>query len=72
MDLGRLRVYVASERRKTAMDTVLVLTDGAERIVLRPGDDAEWTATGVHRLVAGALDLQAALVLDGLPEPVAR
>lgn len=70
MQLAKLRVYVANEREKAALVPVLVITDGAERIVLRCDGDPVWLKVGADRLVAGALDLLATLADSAAPESV--
>jgi hypothetical protein len=54
MDLAKLRVYPAHERGKTAMEPVLVITDGDERIVIRTTGDPDWLQVGAGRLADGA------------------
>jgi hypothetical protein len=64
MDLARLRVYLAHERNKTGMALVLVVTDGAERVLVRTDGDPAFLAVGAERLLGGAFDLAAAVAKD--------
>jgi hypothetical protein len=61
VDLAKLRVYLTHERTTAEMTPVLVITDGAERIVIRADSNPGWQQIGAGRLVTGAMELAAAV-----------